>query len=160
MATLENLEKNFENPHYLFLTRHPEAAIESMMRVQIHPPRPKDTLAQAEQRWKETNTNVLGFLEAVPDGRWHRFSFEDLMSDTENTLRLITDFIGVHYYPEMADAYDGDRMQSGIGCVNLSKRERVERELGEVWKHTKLPQRLGPETSDLASRLGYQVPLV
>jgi len=31
--------------------------------------------------------------------------------------------------------------------------------LGEVWKHIKLPQRQGPETSDLASRLGYELPL-
>ena len=159
MATLRRLEENFENPLYLFLTRHPKATVESMMRVQIHPPRPRHTFAEAEQRWRKTNTNVLSFLGTVPDSRWHRLSFEDLMSDTENTLRLITDFIGVHYCPEMADAYDGDRMQSGIGCINLSKRERVERELGEVWKHIKLPQRQGPETSDLASRLGYELPL-
>ena len=159
IATLQRLEENFENPLYLFLTRHPKATVESMMRVRIHPPEPKHTFAAAEQRWKQDNKNALSFLGDVPRSRWHHLSFEELLADSEAVLRKLTDFLGVPYFDIMAYPYELERLRSGIGCINLSKRERVERELGEVWKHIKLPQPLGPETSDLASRLGYALPI-
>ncbi len=158
IAALQRLEQTFEHPRYLFLTRHPIAAIGSMMRVDTYPPWPRHTFSKAEQHWQGTNANVVKFLQNVPETRWYRLSFEDLMADTETVLRQIADFLGVTYSPEMADPYDGDRMRSGIGCVNLPKRQAVEKELGEKWKHVKLPRKLGLETWALAKRLGYELP--
>ena len=79
------------------------------------------------------------------------------MADREAVLRRLTEFLGVPYFDVMADPYEGERLQAGIGCVNLAKRKEIRKELGEAWKHIKLPQRLGLETSELASRLGYEL---
>jgi len=156
---LQEIEENFEKPKYIFLTRHPYSVIESLMRNRINPPFPEHTFARAEQAWLEVNRRIFGFLEEIPADRWHRLSFEDLMSNTEETLRGVTDFFGLPYCSTMADAYHGERLQEGIGCVNFSKRKSVEKDLGERWKRVRLPQRLGKETEELASRLGYTVPV-
>ena len=155
---LQEIEETFENPRYLYLTRHPYPVIESMMRNRLNPPFPEHTFAQAEQKWLEINRDIVGFLEKFPADRWHRLSFEDLMSKTEETLCGITDFLGLPYLETMADPYRGERLQEGIGCVNFGKRKSLEKDLGERWKRVRLPERLGKETEKLARRLGYCLP--
>lgn len=152
---LQEIERTFENPRYLYLTRHPYPVIESMMRVRVDPPFPEHTFVQAERTWLEVNRDIVGFLEGIPADRWHRLSFEDLMSKTEETLRGVTHFFGLPYRATMADPYRGERLQEGIGCVNFRKRKNLETELGERWKCIRLPERLGKETGELALRLGY-----
>jgi hypothetical protein len=154
---LQRIEECFDNPRYLFLTRHPYATIESMMLNRVNPPFPKHTLAQAEQAWLEVNRNILSFSETIPRGRWHQLSFEELMGTTEHTLQGVTDFLGVAYDSAMANPYKGERLLSGVGCVNLPKRTRVERELGEAWKQVRLPRKLSASTTALAAQLGYEV---
>lgn len=156
---MERIEQTFENPRYLFLTRHPYAVIESCMSKQINPPFPRYSFDEAENRWLEGNRNVMRFLGTIPAGRWHRLSFEGLMSCTERTLRGVTDFLGIPYHQPMADAYDGERMQGGIGCINLPTRPHVVKELGERWRHVRLPSPLRSETETMAGELGYELPL-
>jgi hypothetical protein len=156
MGHLQRIEECFDNPRYLFLTRHPYATIESMMLNRVNPPLPKHTLAEAEQAWLEVNGNILGFLETVPLDRWRQLSFEELMSTTEQTLQSVTDFLGIPYEPAMSTPYDGDRLLHGIGCVNLPKRQRVEPELAEKWKAIHLERPLLSKTVDLAKELGYK----
>jgi len=55
LATMQKIEKLFANPRYLYITRHPYSVIESMMRMQINPPKPKHTLPSAEALWTDTN---------------------------------------------------------------------------------------------------------
>lgn len=149
------IERKFEQPKYIFLTRHPSAVIESIMSKQIDPPFPKYSFDPAEGRWRTANDNVLRFLGTISAERWHRLTFEDLMEDTEGTLRKVTDFLGILYHSPMADAYEGNRLQGGIGCINLPQRKKVEKELGERWKHVRLSHKLSKETEALALRLGY-----
>jgi len=155
LAILKRLEQEFESPRYLFITRHPYSVIESLMREQVKPPNPKHTFAEAEELWLRSNSNCIHFLEGVHRARWHRLSFEDLMSKTEETLRGITDFLKLPYSSLMPNAYEGDRLQDGIGCINFPKRKRVESELGEKWKHIQLPRSLSEETKAVATSLDY-----
>lgn len=155
---MERIEEIFENPRYLFMTRHPYAVIESIVSKQIDPPLPRYSFNEAETRWLEGNRNVMRFLGTIPAERWHRLCFEDLMGGTEQTLRRVTDFLGVSYHPAMADAYDGERMQAGIGCINLPMRRRVDKKLGERWRRVRLPARLRSETEAMAGDLGYELP--
>jgi len=157
-AHLQKIEETFENPRYLYLTRHPYPVIESMMRNRVNPPFPEHTFAQAEQTWFEANREIVGFLEEIPADRRHRLSFEDLMSETEETLRGTAHFFGLPYCSTMADAYHGERLQEGIGCVNFRKRKILEKDLGERWKHVRLPRALSEETKDVAASLGYTLP--
>jgi hypothetical protein len=154
----QRIEECFDNPRYLFLTRHPYATIESMMLNRVNPPFPKHTLAQAEQAWLEVNRNIVSFLENIPRGRWHQLSFEELMGTTEHTLRGVTDFLGVAYEPVMADPYKGDRLLKGLGCVNLPNRQKVEPELAEAWRSIRFERPLLLDTEALAAQLGYTRP--
>lgn len=153
---LQRIEECFENPRYLFLTRHPCAAIESMMLNRVNPPLPNHTFSEAERVWLEANSNILSFLENTALDRWHRLSFEELVAKTDRTLRGVTDFLGLPYCESMADVYEGERLQGGIGCVNFPKRRRVERELGDRWKHVRLPGQLCSETRTIAAEFGYR----
>jgi hypothetical protein len=153
---LQRIEECFDNPRYLFLTRHPYATIESMMLNRVNPPFPKHTLAQAEQAWLEVIRNIVSFLETVPLDRWHQLSFEELMSTTDQTLQGVTDFLRLPYCLTMADAYEGERLQGGIGCVNFSVRQRVAKDLGNRWKNVRLPGQLSSETRNIAADLGYR----
>jgi phthiocerol/phenolphthiocerol synthesis type-I polyketide synthase E len=158
LATMEKIEKLFANPRYLYITRHPYAVIESMMRMQILPPLPKFDLPTAEAMWSETNSNIRTFLSGIPCERWHRLSYEDLMRNTGQTLRGVTDFLGLAFEPAMSTPYEGNRVLHGIGCVNLPKRQRVEPELAEKWKAIRLERPLLPATFALAGALGYECP--
>lgn len=153
---LQRIEECFENPRYLFLTRHPYAAIESMMLNSVNPPFPNHTFAEAEQAWLKVNRNILSFLENTALDRWHRLSFEELVTKTEKTLRGVMAFLGLPECSSMADAYKGDRLQEGIGCINFPKRQGVERGLGNRWKHMRLPGQLCSETRIIAEELGYR----
>jgi hypothetical protein len=153
---LERIEECFENPRYLFLTRHPYAAIESLILNRINPPFPNHTFAEAEQLWLKTNKNIIRFLANMSSDRWHQLSFEELVSRTDKTLRDITGFLGLSESSSMADAYEGERLHQGIGCTNFAKRKRVEKELGDRWKHVRLPGQLSDETRIMAAELGYR----
>jgi hypothetical protein len=153
---LQQIEKCFDKPRYLFLTRHPYATIESMMLNRVNPPFPKHTFPQAEQAWLEVNRNIVSFLETVPLDRWHQLSFEELMSTTDQALQGVTDFLRLLYCLTMADAYEGERLQRGIGCVNFSVRQRVAKDLGNRWKNVRLPGQLSSETRNIAADLGYR----
>jgi hypothetical protein len=155
-STLERIESLFSEPRYIFITRHPYAVIESIVRLEAPPFEKLPDTQAAEKLWFDSNTMVKSFLGNIQKGRWHRLSYEDLMQTTEKTLRGVTDFLGVAYEPLMADAYEGNRIQQGIGCVNLPKRQRVEPELAEKWKTIRLERPLLPETLALADALGYE----
>lgn len=158
ISILQRIEEGFINPRYLFITRHPFSVLDSMMNNRIDPPRPNHGFKDAENVWLNANRNVLDFFGQVPAARHLRFSFEDLMADTDQILRQITDFLGIPYLSEMQNIYEEDRLQSGIGCVNLPKRKWVEKELGKKWKHIHLPGPLQEETRSLAASLGYTFP--
>jgi hypothetical protein len=161
LATMQKIEKLFTNPRYLYITRHPYAVIESMMRMQINPPLPKFNLPTAEALWMQTNSNVRAFLSGIPRERWHQLSYEDLVrstSSTYQTLRGVTDFLGLPFEPAMSAPYAGNRLLHGVGCVNLPNRQRVEPELAEKWKTIRFERPLLPETVALAATLGYECP--
>lgn len=153
---LDAIESNFLDARYLHITRHPRAVIDSMLKVGASPFDHLKDAAVAENFWCETNTSVLAFLDGTPRRRWHRLSYEDLMGSTGRTLRGVTDFLGMPYDLSMADPYAGHRLQQGIGCVNLPKRNALEPGLAHAWRETDRKRDLQPETAALARRLGYE----
>lgn len=157
-STLERIERCFSNARYLYITRHPYAVIESMLRLEARPFQGVKSITAAESIWFDTNTTIRAFLEGIPKSRQHQLSYEDLMRTTEQTLHGVTDFLGVAYDPAMADPYKGNRLVKGLGCVNLPHRRKVEPQLADVWKSIRLEQPLLHETVALAAHLGYACP--
>ena len=154
-STLERIESRFSEPRYIYITRHPCAVIESMVRLEAPPFDKLTDTSAAEKVWLDSNTMARTFLERIPRVRWHQLSYEDLMQSTEKTLGGVTNFLGVAYESSMAKPYKDDRQFHGVGCVNLPKRPGVEPELAEKWKEIHLERPLLPETVSLATSLGY-----
>ncbi len=155
-STLERIESRFSTPRYIYITRHPYAVIESMVRLDALPFKKLTDTRTAEKVWLDSNTTIREFLGRIPKVRWHHLSYEDLMRTTEESLRGVTDFLGVAYEPLMSEPYNGDRLLHSVGCVNLPKRQRVEPELAEKWKTINLERPLLPKTISLANSLGYE----
>ena len=157
-SNLERIESRFSNARYLYITRHPYAVIESMQRLEARPFKGVKSITAAENIWFDTNTTIRAFLEGIPKSRQHQLSYEDLMRTTEQTLRGVTDFLGVAYDPAMADPYKGNRLVKGLGCVNLPHRRKVEPQLADVWTSIRFEQPLLHATVALSTQLGYTCP--
>ncbi len=168
LETLQRAEVYFDRPKYLHLVRHPYAVIESVMRIRldklfspvIYGSDDVDAAVVGEKAWLTSNRNLLTFLKDIDQDRQHRVYYEDLVSNPEQTMRGVCEFLEIPYDPAVIQPYDNkrERMISGIGDPNILKHDKVDARLSETWRKVKLPWRLGDEAQQLAAELGYELP--
>jgi acyl transferase domain-containing protein/pimeloyl-ACP methyl ester carboxylesterase/acyl carrier protein len=168
LDTLRRAEALFGKARYLFLVRHPYAAVESFTRTRMHKligVDHEDPFAVAEQVWSQTNQNLLEFLRQVDPERQHFIRFEDLVRQPEETASDICAFLGIPADPAVLRPYEGERMTDGvhgqslaIGDPNFLNHDRIEPELADTWKTITLPRPLAPAARDLAAAFGYTLP--
>ena len=166
--TLRRAEALSGKARYLFLVRHPYAAIESFTRTRMHKligVDHDDPFAVAEQVWTQTNQNMLGFLRHIDPERQHFVRFEDLVRQPEQTAGDICAFLGIPADPAVLRPYEGERMTDGvhgqslaIGDPNFLHHDRIEPELADAWQTITLPRPLAPAARDLAAAFGYTLP--
>jgi acyl transferase domain-containing protein/pimeloyl-ACP methyl ester carboxylesterase/acyl carrier protein len=168
MDTLRRAEALFGSARYLFLVRHPYAAIESFTRARMHKligVDHDDPFRVAEQVWVQTNQNMRDFLRHVDPGRQRVVRFEDLVRRPAETASDICAFLGIPADPAVLWPYEGERMTDGvhgqslaIGDPNFLSHDRIEPDLADAWKTITLPHPLGPAARQLATALGYALP--
>jgi hypothetical protein len=74
-------------------------------------------------------------------------------------MKNICEFLGIPFEESIIDPYDGKRrMIDGPGDPNIFQHDKIESNLGEVWKKISLPRPLSNETGELALELGYTMP--
>nr|MDQ2873660.1 alpha/beta fold hydrolase [Actinomycetota bacterium] len=166
--TLRRAEALFGNARYLFLVRHPYAAIESFTRTRMHKligADHDDPFAVAEQVWAQTNQNMLDFLREVDPERQRTVRFEDLVRQPEQTASDICAFLGIPADPAVLQPYQGERMTDGvhgqslaIGDPNFLNHDHIEPDLADAWKTITLPHPLAPATRQLAAAFDYTLP--
>jgi hypothetical protein len=156
---LQRAEQMFTNPRYLYLTRHPYAVMDSFMRgrfyrysAAIWGTSNDNPWHAAELSWTDINRNIQQFLKQVPASRQLWITYEDLMLDTQNTLKAVCEFLSIPYDPKIMDPYSelGDSIAS-----NLQGRSRVEHSNADIWREKRPPHPLGELTRQLADELGY-----
>lgn len=164
---LARAEELFENPKYIFLTRHPYGMINSFVMLRL-----KDLTQDrfglvddnpwrlAEKWWINGNDNICRFLRNIPDDRKRTIRYEDYIADPSAVVPEICDFIGVGFNHNMLNPYENSSklMIEGIGDPNISSRDRIDSSLADAWKKTPPPQDLCEYTVELAHRLGYSIP--
>ncbi|HLF24981.1 MAG TPA: SDR family NAD(P)-dependent oxidoreductase [Anaerolineae bacterium] len=168
LETLKRSEEIFAGAKHLYLVRHPHAMIESFVRIRldklfgpvIYGSDEIDPFVVAEKVWVTCNHNMLSFLQQVAPERQLRVYYEELVSQPEEIMRGVCDFLGLPYDPAVIQPYDNkrERMISGIGDPNILKHDRVDARLSEAWKRIKLPWRLGDPARQVAAELGYELP--
>lgn len=163
---LARAEQMFVEPRYLWITRHPHAVVESIVRMRFRrlgggEPGVEDSASpnpwsKAERVWAGNNHRIREFLAGVPESRWHRVRYEDLVTDTPKAHQDICRFLGIDYDPALADPYDGTRRMEQLGDPNLASRGKVDPRLADAWRKVADIYPLRPFTRELARDLGYE----
>ncbi len=170
MDTLCRSQELFADASYLYLVRHPYAAIESFVRTRMHKlvdvgagwVGEEDPFLVAEQVWVQTNQNMVEFLRQVDPRRQHTIRYEDLVRRPEDSIDHICAFLGIATDSAVLRPYDGARMTDGvhgrsrsIGDPNFLTHDRIEADLADAWREVSLPGPLGPAAQELAARFDY-----
>lgn len=168
METLQRAEMMFEQPKYIFLTRHPYAVMDSLLRARFDRLFAKslfddpsvDPYVVVEAVWALCNRNLLNFFAQVAPERYHHVRYEDLVRDPRSAMLALGEFLELPFDEALLAPYDGrrERMMGGLGDPNILLHQRIDPSLGEVWKHLKFPRALDASTQELAQQLGYTLP--
>lgn len=161
---LGRAEELFENPKYIFLTRHPYGMINSFVMLRLKGlTQDKFGLADddpwrlAEKWWINGNDNVYRFLQGIPAERKRTIKYEDFIAAPSDVVPEICDFIGVEFDNGLLNPYENSSkiMIEGIGDPNITSHSKIDTSLADDWKKKRPPQDLCEYTVELAGRLGY-----
>jgi len=165
--TLQRAEELFDKPKYIWLTRHPSAAIESIVRHRLDKlvdVQGMDSLMFAEQLWLRCNTNLSRFFAGLDTERWRRVRFEDLVANPESACRSLCEFLGLPFDVSLLTPYEGQRMTDGLNEASLSvgdpgflKHSDIEPEKGAAWRNASLIRQPDDLVRKLATELGYEM---
>ena len=167
--TLARAEQIFKGAKYIYLTRHPYAAIESFARMRM------DKLIEsqnsnpywvAEEIWSTTNRNILDFLQhLIEPNRYHHVSYEQLVQHPQTVMESLCKFLHLPFEENLIQPYEGKRMRDGIhaqsmpiGDPNFAKHQGIEGQLARAWKTIELPHSLQESTLEIAKQLQYELP--
>ncbi|WP_281560967.1 non-ribosomal peptide synthetase [Thalassomonas sp. RHCl1] len=169
---LQQAEQLFEEAHYIHLTRHPYAMINSFEKAQmdqiLHLKQHDYTTRQlAEIVWTNSQQNILSFLETIPGERQHQIAYEGMLASPQQEMRKLCDFIGVPYEPAMTNPYAEDagrqRMTDGvhstsrmIGDVKFHTHKGIDTKAASAWKQVYQEDFLSTQTWGTANALGYE----
>lgn len=163
-GSLERLIKWFPNARFVWIVRNPASVIRSLQNMPMAEVMLQGYPGGPKQVWEVSNTRIEAFLrDHVPEDRWARIRYEDLVQDPEPELRKAASALGVDYHPAMATPYEGDRMRSGpkgaraIGDPNLAGRGKLDPSLATKWLEGFDHRTVSEGTKALASRYGYDL---
>lgn len=165
-TALGDIDHLFENAKVIHLVRHPQAMVESFVRMRMDRllgAAEVDAHQLAERIWYESNQNLLQLAEHWPADRYHLVRYEDLVVAPEIEMRKICEFLGKSWQPEVLQPYSGNRMTTGvlsqsmpIGDPNFLQHQSIDSSLLDAWK-LREPIPLQAASSDLAEQLGYEI---
>ncbi|WP_019509581.1 type I polyketide synthase [Pleurocapsa sp. PCC 7319] len=169
--TLARAEQMFEGAKYIYLTRHPYAAVESFARMRMdklidsqnsHPHQ------VAEKIWATNNHNILDFFQhSVEPNHYHQVHYEELVQQPQMVMEGLCKFLQIPFEENLMQPYEGKRMTDGIhaksmpiGDPNFTKHNQLDHKLAETWKTIQLPYPLQESTIEIAKQLQYELPAV
>jgi hypothetical protein len=169
---LEKAEREFAEPLYIHLVRHPYSVTRSFERYHMNQilyldPHPFNGRQLGELVWTQSHRNTLSFLAGVPAERQYRICYEDLVVRPREVMQAMCDRLGLAFHESLVQPYeDLDRkMTDGLyatstpmGDTQLLERKGIDASAAESWKAVFEDNFLGDVTWDLAQRLGYEGP--
>ncbi|MEH2196819.1 amino acid adenylation domain-containing protein [Nostoc sp.] len=168
LETLKRAERNFQNPLYIHLVRHPYATMRSYEEARVEQTfpyqHPFNRRELAELVWLISHQNILGFLQQVPQERQYQVKFEDIVSQPQTTIESLCQFLGVEFHPDMLQPYKEkkQRMTDGIyaqsrmvGDVKFHEHQGINANTADSWKQYYTTDFLGDVTWHLAESLEY-----
>ncbi len=166
---LQRIEKYFENPLYIHLTRNHYASIYSFIEAELDKnffryEHSFNRRELAELIWMFSHQNIIEFLQHVPKERQIRIKFEDLINDTENEMIRLSGFLGIEYKENLIQPYQGKRMTDPInqnsqmvGDFKFYLRNKIDPNVTQRWKNYHKVDFLSDTVIKLAKNLDYQL---
>ncbi|MEH2092609.1 amino acid adenylation domain-containing protein [Nostoc sp.] len=168
LETLKRAERNFQNPLYIHLVRHPYATMRSYEEARVEQTfpyqHPFNRRELAELVWLISHQNILEFLQQVPQERQYQVKFEDIVSQPQTTVESLCQFLRVEFHPDMLQPYKEkkQRMTDGIyaqsrmvGDVKFHEHQGINANTADSWKQYYTTDFLGDVTWRVAESLGY-----
>ena len=169
---LKRIDRDFVDPLYIHLVRHPLGMVrsyeESSMQRLLPPSAAQDggigSRELAELTWLLAQQNTLEISRQVPAERWLQVQYEQLVVEPEAVLRRICGFVGIPYETAMVNPYDDmdRRMTDGVatasrmsGDLKFHLHNAINPEAAVRWRNFYSEDVLGSETRELAAALGY-----
>jgi hypothetical protein len=160
---LPRVEEWFDSPRYIWIVRHPGAVIRSFQNMPMAEMMFQGFPVSYRNLWYETNRNIRDYLATIPEQRWTRVRFEDLVREPRAEMERVCATIGVPFHEAVLDPYEGDRMREGpkgaraIGDPQMATRRRIQPELANKWLDGFDPATVNDETRFLAKDYGYDL---
>lgn len=165
LNTLQRAELLFEGAKFIHLVRHPYAVIDSFVKNRMHKIfslAETDPYRLAEQVWTLSNRNVQTFLETVDPQRHIHLRYEDLVTQPEQAMARLCDFLALPFDPAVLTPYQGQRMTDGVRTnsmavddPNFRQRRQIEANLADAWRDIELPYQLANDTWEIAAAYQY-----
>lgn len=172
LDTLAKAERDFSNPIYIHLVRHPYGMIRSYQESKLERIVPIananhfSTRELAELTWLTSHENILEFLQDIPSNRQHRIRYEDLVQDPYASVRQLCRALNIEFCPDMLDPYgdmkqrmtDGGRKVSDMsGDLKFYLHSNIDSSAADRWRQFHAVDFLGRSASKLANAFGYDV---
>jgi amino acid adenylation domain-containing protein len=168
-GALEKAENDFEGPRYIHLVRDPLAMIASFERHHMEQvlylrDHSFDARQLAELVWTISHRTTASFLERVPQERWFRLRYEDLVRDPADCMHALCAQLGLPFDPGILRPYEGleAKMVDGVypesapmGDPGFLAHGGIDPSLATALRHSDGWESLGQPTRDLAVSLGY-----
>ena len=171
-GALQKAERDFDNPIYLHLVRHPYSMVNSFVKYHMdqvlylhkHGFSAKEL---GELVWLQSHKNTINFLKNIPADRQFRVIYEDLVTHPEATMQALCQQVGLAFHPGLLNPYENleGKMVDGIykdsrsmSDVNFFKHKGINPEMAKTSEKVKEDNFLSNTTWDIASQLGYQNP--
>jgi hypothetical protein len=168
-AILQQAEMMFEEAHYIHLVRHPYGMISSSEQVKLNvvaylEEHEFNSRELGELLWTEAHSNILTFLDGIPQNRQHRLVFEELVKDPDLCMGSLCEFLSIDYNKALINPYDSTtkRMSDGVreesrmlGDGKFLGHIKINRAVGTAWKQEIHQDFLNRRSWDLAQKLGY-----
>ena len=168
-AIMQRAEVLFANARFVHLTRHPYGMIHSYEEARIDQltwpqTAPIGRRALAEATWLISHEHILTFLRDIPAQRQHWLTFEDLVTEPQQTLAQLCHFLAIDFDPVMLDLYGNahERMTDGtraggrmMGDIKFHQHSGITPTTAHRWRTAYTTDFLSDETWALAAQLGY-----
>jgi len=170
LAMLKRAECDFQDALYIHLVRHPYAMVRSfecyrLEQVFFMPEHPFSALELGELVWVISHQNIVEFLDGVPEERWYRMRFEELVRRPQVVMEQMCRQLGLEYHPDLIEPYKDKekKMTDGIYAASAPMGDRkfneyqgIDPNVAESWKEVMRDNFLGEVTWEWAKRLGYE----
>jgi hypothetical protein len=167
--SLLKAERDFDEPLYIHLVRHPYAMVRSfedyhMDQVLFLKDQPFSTRQLGELVWTSSQQNILDFLHLIPPARQFRMSFEELTKRPADVMRLMCDQFAIPFHPDLLQPYkDKERkMVDGIyaastpmGDTHFHEHKAINAAVADKWEMVRDDNFLSELTWQIAAQLGY-----